>query len=281
LAFAVALFFLFPKTRDRPLSAIEAPFVWFSAVITGVVEGISSSSGDLWQRYVDLGQARVENRQLLAERDLLLNKLSYHEEAVMRADRLEALLVLKQETPQETVSARVIGGDSTRWFRSLLLDRGSRDGIRVGDGVITPLGVVGRVASVTHRTAQVLALNNRGCIVPARLARTRQAGILKGGPRPAELPVSQTNFPLNPALLSLLKYVPRAADVSIGDRVITSGLERNFPAGIPIGTVAAVVREEAEVFAKVYVTPEALLTTLEEVLVVIDAKPASDAEPEG
>ncbi len=268
LAFALALFFLFPKTQNRPLSLIEAPFVWLAAAFTEATDGMTTGISEAWKNYVDLRDARVTNRQLVAERNVLIAKLSEQEEALSRAQRLESLLVLKQEVPLPTVAARVIGGDAARWFHTLLLNRGSLDGVQVGDGVIAPQGVVGRVAMVTHNTAQVLALNNRGCVIPARLAHSRHAGILKGGPRPARLPKGTPELPMNPSSLSELKYVPRSADLSVGDRVITSGLEGNFPSGIPIGTVAAVVREQAEMFAKIYVVPETPFATVEEVLIV-------------
>jgi len=107
---------------------------------------------------------------------------------------------------------------------------------------------------------------------------------LKGGPRPSELPPSSPERPINPASLAQLKYVPRTADVTIGERVVTSGLEGNFPAGVPVGTVSAVVRERGEMFAKVYVTPEVPFPSLEEVLVVVhvpDVTPDEAATEEG
>ncbi len=268
LVFAFVLFFLFPKTRNRPLSLIEAPFVWLAATLTEVADGMVTGMGDAWHNYVDLHDARVTNRELMAERDVLITQLAEREAGVRRAERLEALLVLKQEAPSHTVSARVIGGDAARWFHSLLIDRGSLDGIRVGDGVIAAQGVVGRIAMVTHNTAQVLVVNNRGCVVPVRLARNRQAGILKGGPRPIRLPDGAPELPMNPASLAEVKYIPRSADMAVGDRVVTSGLEGHFPSGMPVGTVSAIVRVRTEIFAKVYVVPETAFATLEEVLVV-------------
>lgn len=276
LAFSIALFFLFPKTQSRPLSVIEAPFVWLAAVVTGAAERVGSATGEFWDNYVALRDARVRYRELLAERDSLLNRVAEQDELAREAERLQVLLALKQEAPLRTVSARVVGGDVSRWFQSILLDKGSLDGIQPGDGVISPQGVVGRVAMVTHNTAQVLGINNRGCVVPARLQGARQAGVLRGGPRPSSLPEAQGTVPINPALLAELRYIPRAADVKVGDRVVTSGLEGHFPSGLPIGTVAGVVRERAEVFAKVYVTPDVSLATIEEVLVVVGKGPAEE-----
>ncbi|MBI5137223.1 MAG: rod shape-determining protein MreC [Nitrospirae bacterium] len=276
LALSVALFFLFPKTQNRPLSLIETPFVWLATTITGAVERMGTAAGDFWTNYVDLHDARIEARALAAERDQLLARLAERDEAMRETERLRTLLVLQRESSLRTVSARVVGGDVSRWFRSFQIDKGSRDGVKAGDGVIAPLGVVGRVVMVTRTTAQVLGVNNRGCIIPARLHDSRLAGILQGGPRPASLPEATARIPLIPANLAELKYIPRSANVNVGDRVVTSGLEGHFPPGIPVGTVAGVVRERSEMFAKVYVTPEVSFATLEEVLVVVGPGPAAE-----
>lgn len=278
LACAAALFFLFPQTRDRPLSLIEVPFVWTVSQITGMADGVTRTVAEIWDEYVSLRSVRLENELLKMERERLVAELSRSEEDVLRAARLSDLLELKPVKPFQTTVARVIGGDATRWFDSLLVDRGSVDHVSPGDGVITPRGVVGRVVSVTHDTAQVLAVHNRASVVPARIQRSRYAGILVGSARSLArqaLSAQDLEGAPNPETLSELKYMYRSADVVVGDEVVTSGLAGRFPPGVPIGTVVHVKREKTETFLHVYVAPKVTLETLEEVEIVRGGEPVS------
>jgi rod shape-determining protein MreC len=271
LATAVVLFFLFPQTRNRPLSLLEAPVVWTASRITELAAGVTGWVAGTWTEYVDLRRVRRRADQLTAERDALEVALADAREQAARADRLEALLSLKERVERPAVPARVLGTDATHWFRSLLVDRGGFDGVTVGDGVIAPGGVVGRVAKVTHTTAQVLSLYDRGSVIPARVQRSRQAGVLVGGVRPSavdRLAAEEGADLPPPEMLAELKYLHRSADVVVGDAVVTSGQEGRFPPGVPIGTVVRVVRTKTETFLKVYVAPALDFGTLEEVLVV-------------
>jgi rod shape-determining protein MreC len=281
LATAVVLFFLFPQTRNRPLSLVEAPFVWTASQLTQATHGISDWFQSGWRNYVDLRGVRDQETVLEVQRENLVTELNDAREQSARADQLEALLGLKDRVKHPTVAARVLGSDATHWFRSLMVDRGGFDGVAVGDGVVAPDGVVGRVAKVTHTTAQVLSMHDRGSVIPARVRRSRQAGVLIGGVRPSQVEqlAGEAGGTLPPPeMLAELKYLHRSADVQVGDVVVTSGQDGRFPPGVPIGTVVRVVRAKTETFLKVYVAPVLDFGTLEEVLIVIsppDGKGAS------
>jgi rod shape-determining protein MreC len=146
---------------------------------------------------------------------------------------------------------------------------------------MVPEGGVGRVAKVTHTTAQVLSVHNRGSVIPARVQRSRNAGILVGGVRPSAVAdlTDAGGDPLPPPeVLMELKYVQRNADVVAGDTVVTSGLEGRFPPGIPIGKVVRVVRANSETFLKVYVVPVLPFGAVEDVL-VLTGEPRPMEEP--
>ncbi|MFQ5508745.1 MAG: rod shape-determining protein MreC [Leptospirillia bacterium] len=276
LAVSAVLFFLFPQTRTRPLSLIEAPLVWVSAQFTRLASGVGEGFGNFWDNYADLRGVRQENRALIEEQGRLLAELATARESVGRAERLEALLAFRKTSPPQTLAARVIGGDATHWFNSLLLDQGSFAGIEPGDGVITPEGVVGRVVRTTHNTAQVLVVNDRSAVIPARVARSRHAGILVGGVRPGR---ANTGGDISHQHEAELKYVHRSADVEVGDRVVTSALSGRFPPGVPIGTVSFVGRVATETFLTIHVTPLVRTDRLEEVLVVTGGVRPQDPEP--
>jgi len=274
---AVGLFFLFPQTRNRPLSLVEAPFVWTASQLTRMARGATDHMRGAWTDYAALQGVREELEQVEGERDHLLVALSRSWEDAARADHLGRLLQLKKHVDRPAVAARVLGTDASHWFRALLVDRGEFDGVEPGDGVLVPEGVVGRVAKVTHTTAQVLSVHNRGSVIPARIQRSRHAGILAGGVRPSaleELTESEGEPLPPPEILMELKYVQRNADVVVGDTVVTSGLEGRFPPGIPVGKVVRVVRSNAETFLRVYVVPVLPFGAVEDVLVLTgEARP--------
>jgi rod shape-determining protein MreC len=271
---AVGLFFLFPQTRNRPLSLVEAPFVWTASKLTHTARGAADTVKGTWNNYAALQGVREQLQEAESERDRLVVALSRSWEEAARADHLARLLELKQHIDRPAVAARVMGTDATHWFRSLLLDRGEFDGLEAGDGVLVPEGVVGRVAKVTHTTAQVLSVHNRGSVIPARIQRSRHAGVLAGGVRPSALEDLKSDGDERlppPEVLMELKYVQRNADVVAGDTVVTSGLEGRFPPGLPVGKVVRVVRSNSETFLKVYVVPVLPFGAVEEVLVLTGA----------
>lgn len=282
MASAVALFFLFPQTRNRPISLLEVPFVWTASQMTRLSYGTTTAISTFWEDHLALAGVRRENRELVDERDRLLMEIEGLSTRVAENERLTRLLEFREAIPHRSTPARIIGADATHWFQSFLIDQGSFAGISPGDGVVSPQGVVGRIVKVTHNTAQVLAAHNRLSVIPARVERSRHAGILVGGPRASQgrLTGDEISMVADPSLLVEMKYMYRAADVVPGDLVVTSGLENNFPEGLPVGKVVRVVRKQTETFLKVYVAPQVLFDTLEEVVVVHGSKPASEeAQP--
>jgi len=275
LATALALFILFPQTRNRPLSLIEAPFVWVSSQLVEVADGIGNWVTGNWEAYLALGEVHEENLRLRGELARVQDERDGFRDAALRLRALEASAGLSSRHRRGTV-ARVVGGDATHWFQAFLVDRGQFDGVASGDAVISPQGVVGRVAKATHTTAQVLAVHNRGTVIPVRIERTRHAGILIGGLRPSALrPLSarEREAVAGVPLIAEMRYVHRSADVLPGDMVVTSGLSGTFPAGLPVGTVVRVVREKTEAFLKIYVSPGVRFDTLEEVVIVASGEP--------
>lgn len=281
LATALALFILFPQTRNRPLSLVEAPFVWVSSKLVEVADGIGHWADDNWKSYIALGDVHEENLRLQARLAEVRNERNSYRDAAYRLAGLEAAAGLARHHRGGTV-ARVVGGDATHWFQAFLVDRGQFDGIKSGDAVISPQGVVGRVAKATHTTAQVLAVHNRGTVIPVRVERTRHAGVLIGGLRPSALrplSVKEREAVAGVPLIAEMRYVHRSADVLPGDVVVTSGLSGTFPAGLPVGTVVRVVREKTDAFLKIYVSPRVRFDTLEEVVIVASGEPMT-LEPE-
>ena len=213
------------------------------------------STRAVWTDYIDLRHVRRENLRLQAEAGQMRLERAREQEDARQARRIQALLEFKQQWIDTTVAAQVIGTSGTETARLLYLDKGSRDGIKVDLAVITPDGVVGKVLSVYGETAQVLLMNDPTSGVGATLVNSRLQGIVKG--------TSTGQLQLH--------YIMGDETVQPGDRVVTSGGDRVFPKGLPIGTVVNVSMGR-NLFLDITVKPAADLDRLEEVLVITSQK---------
>ena len=145
----------------------------------------------------------------------------------------------------------MIGTSGSEQSRVLYIDKGSSDGIKPDMAVITPTGIVGKIVQVFPGSAQVLPINDQLSGVGAALKALRLQGILKGAANGT----------------TTLQYIMSDEPVKPGEEVITSGGDRIFPKGLPIGTVAS-VEPGKDLFLNIRVIPSARLDRLEEVLVV-------------
>jgi rod shape-determining protein MreC len=200
---------------------------------------------------------RRENEQLRLEVERLRQEVQQSRERVAAAARLERMLEFRAGTTDKMIAARVIGHDASGLYRTVLIDRGSSDGVEHQQAVLAPDGVVGRVIKVFPRSALVLLVTDRSSGIDAIVQRTRDQGVVQGsGGSGCEL-----------------KYLDRSAEVEVGDYVVTSGMGGGFPKGIWIGQVSGFNRG-GDLFQSVDVRPSAALERLEEVWVVTGAPEA-------
>ena len=228
--------------------------VWAIGAVTPFEKAVVHSQSwahDKWAGYVYLRNVRGENEELRSEIERMkLEQARLSEDAKM-ARRIQTLLAFKEQYIESTVAAQVIGTSGSEQSRVLYIDKGSDDGIKPDMAVITPTGIVGKIVQVSPGSAQVLPINDQLSGVGAALKDSRLQGILKGGP-------SGT---------TTLQYIMSDEPVKPGEQVITSGGDRIFPKGLPVGTVAA-VEPGKDLFLNIRVIPSARLDRLEEVLIV-------------
>ena len=220
-----------------------------------------------WRNYFALRGTRKDNEDLRRENDALKLRIAQLEGKAAEADRLAGLLRFRQSQAEvPMVAARVIGGSAGTASLTIEIDRGERDGIRRNMGVITPDGVVGKVIEAYPNTSQVHLLTDRESGVGAMLADSR-----------IQSPVGGVGEPL-----ITMKYVPNDDDVNVGERVITSGMDRIFPRDLPVGTITEI--RPGVNFKQIRIKPAANLEKLEEVLVLLTLHPlkgndAPEAKP--
>jgi len=145
--------------------------------------------------------------------------------AARENDQLRALFDWKKQVPWQLELAQVVMRDPANWWRTVQIDRGTRDGLRENLPVLTSDGLVGRISSVRLASAQVVLIGDPNCRVSALVENaTHDIGVLNA------------SGPLDPSLVEL-SYLTSGANLQAGQNVVTSGLGGIFPKGIPIGKV--------------------------------------------
>ena len=222
---------------------------------------VFGSFRDTWRNYFALRNTKRDNNDLHRENDALKLRVAQLEGKAAEADRLGALLHFRQsQADVPMVAARVIGGSPGTGSLTIQLDRGEHDGIRKDMGVITPDGVVGKIIETYPNTSQVLLLTDKESGVGAKFA---DSGI--------QHPVGGVGEPM-----LAMKYVPNDDDVNVGQRVVTSGMDRIFPRDLPVGTITEV--KPGNQFKQIRVRPAANLEKLEEVLVLLTLHPLREPD---
>ena len=235
----------------RGVPVLEAlTFGVFAEVQRAASSGIGSVR-DVWQNYFALQETRRENQALRTEVAQLRVGLQQERALAEQSRMLQKLLDMKTATPLDTTAATVIAGGASPDFRTVTIDKGTGGGLRPDMAVISPAGVVGRVILPTGRAAKVQLLIDRDAAAGAVTERSRAQGVAVG-----------TGTSLR------LDHVPGTADIKVGDRVVTSGIEGIYPKGFEIGQIESFDRRAGE-YSAVIIRPAVEFSSLEAVLVVL------------
>jgi rod shape-determining protein MreC len=211
---------------------------------------------ETWRHYFALQNASLENEQLRHENDELKMQVNQLQSKATEADRLALLLNFhKSHENVPMIGARVIATSAGTASATIMLDRGSKDHIKKNMGVITPEGVVGKVVEVYDNTCEVLLLTDKDSGVGAMLSISRKQSPVGGAGEP----------------LLVMKYVANDDVVNVGERVVTSGMDKIFPRDLPIGTITEI--KPGNPFKSIRIRPSADLERLEEVIVLLTLQP--------
>jgi len=261
LLFALVLMSMRAKQRkgvelfDALLMEISFPLQKAATLVIQTVQGT-------FQHYVFLVNLERENR-ILKEKIAQLREENHKTNEIRLAnERLRQLLQFREKNSPSMVGAEVIGRDPSFWFKSVMIDKGERDGVKKGMAVISPAGVVGQVLKIAPDYATVLLITDYNSAVDCIVERSRAKAIVEGKGE------NQCH----------LKYLLRSEEVAVGDIVITSGLGGNFPKGLMVGEVKKVDKKGHGVFQYAELMPSVDMTRLEEVFVVME--PLQSAHPQ-
>jgi rod shape-determining protein MreC len=240
----------------RPTDSGETRLIrlWAVSAVTPIESAVIHSQQwvqNLWTSYIYLHGVRRENRELRAQLDQMKIEEARLADDARMARRIQSLLAFKEQYVDSTIAAQVIGTSGSDQSRIIYIDKGSSDGIATDMAVITPTGIVGKIVQVFPDSSQVLPINDQFSGVGAALKDSRLQGILKGAPNGA----------------TTLQYIMSDEKVTPGEDVVTSGGDRIFPKGLPVGKVVS-AEPGKDFFLNIRVIPSARLDRLEEVLVV-------------
>ena len=190
--------------------------------------------------------------RLKKQNEILKAKLIAIRENTLSQERDEKIQAFRNNQNYASIVANIIGRDPSNWNASLIIDRGHNEGVEVGQPVVSPLGVIGRIFEVGHNTSKVILLSDPTFSVAAVVERSRENGLLTGT--------------LQGSLR--LQYLTDNADVKVGDAVVTSRLSTAFPQGILIGQITDVQASANSHTVECLVDPAVDLSELEEVIVI-------------
>jgi rod shape-determining protein MreC len=242
--------------------------VWSVTAVTPlakVLEVVRRNTIGLIEDYFVLLNVREQNRNLNVELGRLKMENQFLKTELQTADRARALQAFQSRTPSRTLAARIIGTGTGANSRVVFVDQGSHAGVMRGMAVVTPDGIVGKVLASYPTASQVLLITDSTFAAGVISDKNRVHGTVKGQ--------GQSKC--------LVDYVQNEEKVEVGEIFYTSGDDRIFPKGMPVGKVSVV--RPGKTFKEIYLVPSGFQQGLEEVLIVVEGVhqqiPDATAEP--
>lgn len=243
-----------PESGD-PL--LEGAALRLLAPLAYGVDRAFRSGGELRQLVRTRARLQADNQRLEQENRTLRKEITRLQDVELRLERLGEALDYEPPAAAEIVVADVTYVDHASWVRTMVLRlpeerSGTGSRVKTNATVCTAQGLVGRVVTVAGHYVRVQLITDRASSVGAMVERTRRQGIVRG---------------TQSGLLGL-HYVPQQADVRVGDRVVTAGIDGVYPRGIPVGTVVEVEQGD-DLFHRVRLVPAVDLGEVDQVYVLI------------
>lgn len=240
----VAQFVIFQPVRDIGRKVIAAP-VNIATAIGGKIKTTITLIGSI-------GQLSAENRKLEQENSQLLAELANKENVENENSQLKKDLKFSDDHPDlEILPATIINYSPVGTYQAVTIDKGAKDGIIEGQAVVSGGFLVGKIKSVSQLTSEVWLLSNRSLLTPVILTGSNVTGILKGGIRGL-----------------VVENIPIDTEIKKGELVVTSSLERLYPAGLAVGQVEEILSQEEEIFTRVRIATPINIANIRTLFVV-------------
>lgn len=227
--------------------------VWAVSAVTpmaGIVEAVRRNTIGFLEDYFILLDVREQNRKLRSDNDRLRMENIYYRNQLATAEHARALSVFQAQSPSKTVAARVIGNSTVATAKAVFIDRGSTSGIDKGMAVVTAEGIVGKITAVYPLVSQVLLITDPTFKVGVESQKGHVHGVLDCGSGKC-----------------VVEQVQNEDKIDVGERFYTSGEDRIFPRGFPVGTVIS--SEPGQGMKDIKLNLSGSPAAVEEVLVVL------------
>jgi rod shape-determining protein MreC len=267
---ALSLFLMVADTRFRvtqPVRAVLAtalyPVQWLALQPVRAVKG----SGEY---FTTLSQAKLASEDAGKKLALQSLRAGQVEQLAQENNRLRKLLGLREQLTTPVMAAEVLYDAADPYTRKVIIDKGMAQGVDLGSPVLDESGVLGQVTRVHPLVSEVTLLVDRDLAIPVLNVRTGARSVAFGDPTVAGSGLE-------------LRFMGSNSDVQQGDLLTTSGVDGVYPAGLPVAKISRIERRAESAFAKIYCTPQALVTGARHVMVVkpgtgqIPPRPEADA----
>lgn len=233
------------KPLRSQLGLVLTPVYWLTDLPMRAWEGMS-------EQVASRSELIAENRQLKTEALLLQRRLQKLATLTEQNVRLRELLNSTALVDDRVVIAELIGLDPSPFTQRVIIDKGSHDGVFVGQPVLDATGLMGQVVEVMPYASRVLLITDTVHSVPVQVNRNGLRAIASG---------SGSDY-------LELRHVPETSDIKEGDLLVSSGLGQRFPAGYPVARVRSVVHDAGQAFLQVHALPTAMLNRSRHLLLV-------------
>ncbi|WP_411880749.1 rod shape-determining protein MreC [Polaromonas sp. YR568] len=267
---ALSLFLMVADTRFRITQPVRAalatalyPVQWLALQPVRAVRG----GGEY---FTTLNQAKVASEEAGKKLALQSLRAGQVEQLLQENNRLRKLLGLREQLNTPVMAAEVLYDAADPYTRKVIIDKGMAQGVDLGSPVLDESGVLGQVTRVHPLVSEVTLLVDRDLAIPVLNVRTGARSVAFGDPT-----VSGSGLEL--------RFMGSNSDVQQGDLLTTSGVDGVYPAGLPVARISRIERRAESAFAKIYCTPQALVTGARHVMVVkpgtgqIPPRPEPDA----
>ena len=242
-------------------------------VVVPFQKGIASVGGYMYDRAEEMGQLKavLEENQKLKEQvdELTMENAQLQQDKYELASLRELYDIDKATSDYEKMGARVIASDSSNWFYSFTIDKGSDDGIQVDMNVLAGSGLAGRVVSVGPNYARVLSIIADNSNIYGTVLST-SANLMVSG---------NLQSVMSDGVIRFDQLSDKEDKVSEGDKVVTSNISSKYLSGIPIGFISSINTAPNNMTKWGYITPAVDFQHSQEVLVIMELKqPVPDKE---
>lgn len=255
VALFIALNFIVITMSSReslPVNGIEQVFISITSPVQLAVTRTMRFTQNVWNTYFMSVLAVKENSELKKQLGKAIEIKDRYAELKLENSRLKKFVNFVEQAPAKYIAAQIVAQDPSPWFKTIMIDKGLKNGLSKGNPVLVSEGIVGQIIKAAKNYSKVLLITDRNSAVDALVQNSRVRGIVKGG--------NENNC--------FFVYALRKEEVKKGEIIVSSGLDQVFPKGFKIGKVLKVTKIHSKLFQDIHIEPSVDFDKIEEVLVL-------------